>query len=96
MQDCVFVLPIFKISRSTLRIGANLRATVSWLHLGSQRITKTTSGRMALNRNFPRTQDLVQFVQRQVKTLIDRKRRIQHANLAVPEHISMVKDYVAE
>ena len=29
--------------------------------------------RMALDKSFPRTQDLVQSVQRQVKTLIERK-----------------------
>ena len=60
VQELVNIPPIFKISRSTLRFGANLQATAYELHLGLQRITKTSK-------------DLIQSVQRQVKTLIDRK-----------------------
>ena len=60
VQELVNIPPIFKISRSTLRFGAKLQATAYELHLGLQRITKTSK-------------DLIQAVQRQVKTLIDRK-----------------------
>ena len=60
VQELVNIVPIFKISRSTLRFGANLQATAYELHLGLQRITKTSK-------------DLRQAVQRQVKTLINRK-----------------------
>ena len=42
VQDLVEILPISKISRSTLRSGDILRATASGLHLGLQRITKTS------------------------------------------------------
>ena len=38
----VFLLPIFMMSRSTLRFGANLRESAYGLHLGLPRITKTS------------------------------------------------------
>ena len=44
VQELLNILSIFKISRSMLRLGANLRATVCGLHLGIQRITKTSEG----------------------------------------------------
>ena len=49
----------------------NSRAIAYGLHLGAQRTTKI-SKRMAMNRNFQGRKDLIQCVQRQVKTLIDR------------------------
>ena len=39
-----YILPNFKISRSTLRFGAHLRAIACGLRLGLQRITKTSKG----------------------------------------------------
>ena len=42
VQMSVNALPISRISRSTLRFGANLRATACGLHLGLPRIMKTS------------------------------------------------------
>ena len=44
VQDLVNILPMFQISRTTLRFGANLRTAVNGLHRGLQRITKTAKG----------------------------------------------------
>ena len=72
VQDLVIIFPISKISRSTLRSGANSRATAlgasSW-HTQDHEDLK----RMAMNKSFPGTKDFTQAVQRQVKTLIERK-----------------------
>ena len=60
-----------QIFRSMLRSGANSRATAYGLHFCWPMIAKT-SKRMAMHHRFPRSQDLIQSVQRQVKTLIVR------------------------
>ena len=52
--------------------------------------------RMAMNESYPRTQILIQSVQRQVKINMRPQRRNQHANLQGLEHISIVKNAVAE
>ena len=67
--------------RSTLRFGANVPAIACGLHLGLQKITKIFR-RLAMNRSFSRTQDLMQSVQRQVKNSDRSKRLMQPANLA--------------
>ena len=77
----VKILPIIRIYRSTLRFGANLRATAHGLHFWLAKDHDDFKW-MAMNKSFPSTQDLIQSVQRQVKTLIYRKDRVQHANLA--------------
>ena len=44
VQTWVNIVPISRIHHSTLRSVANLRATACGLHLGLQRITKTSEG----------------------------------------------------
>ena len=87
VQDLVNILPMFQISRTTLRFGAKLRTAVNGLHRGLQRITKTAKG--------------WRWTQVSKDTIFDTvctttQRHIQHANLAGLEHISMVKSCVAE
>ena len=85
----------FKISRSTLRFGARLRATAYGLRLGLQRIT-LTSKKDGDEEKFSKD---VRFdtVCTTTRKNIDRsQRRTQHANLAGLEQISAVKNYVAE
>ena len=104
LQSCLgqYVCEIWRISshspeffRSTLRSGANSRATAYGLHLDWPRTTRTLK-RMAMEKRFPRTQDWIQSVQRQVQTLIDRIDRTQYAGIAGLEDFSLVKNYVTE
>ena len=50
----VQVLPVFWISWSPLRFGANVRATAYGLHLGLQRIANTSKGWRWMKEFFPR------------------------------------------
>ena len=71
VPDLVNILPISRISSSTLGSGANSRATAYWLHLGLQRITMTSKGWRRIK--FFQAHKIWESVQRQVKILIGRK-----------------------
>ena len=85
VQHLAKILPIFRISRSTLRSGTNSRTTVSGLQLGLDKITMI-SKRMADNQSF-------QGRKIKWKALFDRTDAYKSCRTG---NISMVKNYVAE
>ena len=87
-------LAIFKSSCSTLRYGAKLGATACGLHLGLQRITKT-SKKDGDEKTLPKS-NRFDGVSTTSENIDRTQRRTQHANLAGLCHISLFKNYVAE
>ena len=75
------------IFRSFVRCGASLRAPF-WFNKDHEDFQ-----RLATNKSFPRTQELIQSVQRQ---LIERKDEYQYAGIAGLINVSLVKNHVAE
>ena len=69
MQNLVNILSICNITLN-VAIRSQVRATAYGLHL----LTKDHEDfkKMAMNQSFPRTQELIQSVQRQSETLSDR------------------------
>ena len=82
-------------SCSALRLGVHWRATAlwasSWLTQGHEDIK-----RMAMNKSFPRTPRFDTICTTTSETVDQSQKRIQCANLAGLEHLSMVKTHVAE
>ena len=92
VQDVVNILPIFLMSRSTLRCGVNLRTTAYGLHLGLQRIGKTSKWW----RWIKASQGCKIWYRPTGENTARTQRRIQRADIAGLEHISMVKNYADE
>ena len=72
VQHLVHIPPISKISRSTLRSRANSRATDCLWASSWPTNDHEDFKRMMMEESFPRTHDLIQPVQRQVKIMIGR------------------------
>ena len=72
MPALVSILPSSRIPCSPLRLEANSRTTALWASSGNTKDHEDLK-RMAKNRSYPCTHDLIQSGQRQVKTPIGRQ-----------------------